>query len=85
MQGFRVVIRELLTELGRKDYTVHECKRCLRIEEHSPKGRYCRKCWRRFDRQREIDYKKGFTRPRLNGVRGPDGRYVRTYVRKEAQ
>ena len=81
-KGFRIVIRELLAELDRKDYTVKECKRCGKIREHSPKGRRCRDCWRQFDRQREIDYKAGFTRPRKPGARGADGRYKRVYVRK---
>ena len=76
-KGFRVVIRELLDELGRNDYTVRECKRCGDIKEHSPKGRYCRECWRKYDRQREIDYKLAtWTRPRVNGQK-------RVYVRKE--
>lgn len=76
-KGFRVVIRELLTELGRKDYTVRLCKRCKLLKEHSPKGRYCRECWRKYDRQRELDYKKAtFRRPRVNGQK-------RMYVRKQ--
>lgn len=82
-KGFRIVIRELLSELGRKDYTVKLCKRCGLIKEHSPKGRRCRDCWRKFDRQREIDYKRGFTRPRKPGVRGANGQYTRMYIRKE--
>ena len=82
-KGFRVVIRELLVELDRKDYTVKECKRCGKIREHSPKGRRCRDCWREFDRQREIDYKAGFTRPRLPAARSTDGKFKRVYVRKE--
>lgn len=83
MKGFRVVIRELLTELGRKDYSVKECRCCGLIREHSPKGRRCRDCWRRLDKQREIDYKNGFTRPRNYKTRGKNGRYTRTYIRKE--
>lgn len=80
-----MVIRELLTELGRKDYSVRMCRTCGEIKEHSPKGRRCRECWRRLDKQREIDYRSGFTRPRNYHMRDENGRYKRTYVRKDEQ